>query len=91
MKIEWGEDLGGGTNERPVWALRGAVNDVAAEVRLDVTLNTTTRRLEKLRLDVLDCIRAGLGLPEDAIGEEDTRDRPAAMGALRRMAMEVSP
>lgn len=88
MKIEWTEDLSGGTDERPVWALRGAAGDVAVEVRRVVTLQPL-RRLESLRLEVLDGIRAGLGLPQDAIEEGDITGVAEAMGAMRRMALEV--
>lgn len=89
MKIEWTEDLSGGTNERPIWALRGVAGDVAVERRSDVTLNTSTRRLENMRLEVLDGIRAGLGLPQDALREGDITGVAEAMAALRRMALKA--
>lgn len=85
MKIEWTEDLCGGTNDRPAWTIRGAADGVVVELRHSVHLNTSTRRLENLRMEVLDGIRAGLGLPQEALQESDIASVAAAMGALRRM------
>lgn len=89
MKIEWSEDTAQGTQEHPVWTVRGAVGGVAVEVRHDVTLNTSTHRMETMRLGVLDGIRAGLGLHVNDLQEEDIESVSAAMGALRRMALKA--
>lgn len=89
MKIEWHEDLCGGTSERPAWTVRALAGDVVVELRHNVTINSTSRRLENLRMEALDGVRAGLGLPQDAIEEGDITGVAAAMGALRGMAQEA--
>lgn len=85
MNIEWIEDLCGGTADRAAWVIKGAAGGVVVELRQGVHLNTSARRLENMRMEVLDGIRAGLGLPQDAIQEGDIAGSAAAVGALRRM------
>ena len=89
MNIEWTEDLAGGTADRPTWTVRARAGDVVVELRHGVRLSGTPRHLQNMRIAALDSIRAGLGLPQDAIQEDDSKGVAEAMGALRRMIEET--
>lgn len=92
MRIEWYEDTAGGTGgteKHLLWTLRGRAGGVVVEIHRSAAINSSVRYLETLRLQVLDGIRSGLGLPEGSVTETDSVDISAAMDALRRMAKEA--